>query len=125
MASYKAGKNSVVTINGTIRGIQDGSYDTGVAKDDMTNTIEGGFGRDIGTVKRANAMMTIVYDSDSPLDFDEGDEVVMSIVNPGCPGLSGTFLVDKMTNASIAPTKGVKIGVTMSSQGPYTKTGGA
>jgi hypothetical protein len=122
---YLAAKNTVVTINGTVRGFTDGSYDTGTATDEMTNTEEGGYGRDIGTVKRATINGTIAYKSEAPLDFDEDDEVEVSITNTGGPGLTGTFLVTNMTNPSISPRSGVKIGVTMLSQGVYVKTGGA
>jgi hypothetical protein len=96
---YLAAKNTVVTINGTVRGFTDGSYDTGTATDEMTNTEEGGYGRDIGTVKRATINGTIAYKSEAPLDFDEDDEVEVSITNTGGPGLTGTFLVTNMTDA--------------------------
>jgi hypothetical protein len=125
MATYLAGKNTTVTINATVRGFTDGSYTTGTETDDMTNTAEGSFGRDIGTVKRATINGTIAFNADAPLDFDEDEEVAVVITNTSGPGLSGTFLVVSMSNPSISPRSGVKIGVEMRSQGVYTKTGGA
>jgi len=124
MAQYKAGKNTTITINGIVRGFTEGSYDTGTETDDMTNTQEGAYGRDIGTVKRATVNGTIAYNADAPLDFDEDDEVDLSVMNPGSPGLTGTFLVKSMSYPHMSPRSGLKVRVTMVSQGQYTKTGG-
>lgn len=124
MATYKAGKNTTITINGTVRGFTDGSYTTATESDEMTNTAEGAYGRDIGTTKRATINGTIAYDADTPLDFDEDDEVEVVVTNPGSPGISGTFLVMSMTFPHMSPKSGLKVPIQMRSQGVYTKTGG-
>lgn len=117
---YLAGKNTVVTINGTERGFQGGTIDRMTATDDMTNTMEGGFGRDIGTTKRATFRGTLVFNSDTAIDFAEQDEVALLVSNTGAKGLAGDFLVTRMGNPWVDPGKGVKIDVEMVSQGEYT-----
>lgn len=125
MATYKAGKNTTITINGTTRGFTEGSYTAATETDEMTNTEEGGFGRDIGTTKRSTINGKIAYNADAPLDFDEDDEVAVVVSNPGSPGVSGTYLVVSMDYPHLSPKVGLKVGVQLRSQGTYTKTGGA
>lgn len=125
MATYLAGKKATATINGTAMAVEDGSFNTTAAVDEVTNLNSGGFYEDVTTIKRATCSLRCVYDGDSPPDFDEGDIVVLSIAVPNGPGLSGNFRITQMTYPVVDPKAAVKYAFEASSNGAYVKTGGA
>lgn len=125
MATYLAGKNAVATINGTPMAVESGSYNTSAGVDEVTNLNSGGFYEDVTTIKKATCSLQCVYDGDEPPDFDEGDTITLAITIPSGPGLSGTFRVTQMTYPVVNPKAAVKYSFEASSNGTYTKTGGA
>jgi hypothetical protein len=125
MATYLAGTDATVTIDGTPMAVTDGNYECTVATDEVTNLNSGGFFSSVNTVKKATASLTCVYDGDAPPDFDEGDTVAIVLAIPSGPGISGNFNVIKMAWPSISPSAAVKYSFDLESNGSYVKTGGA
>lgn len=125
MATYLAGKDATVTINTVAMAVEDGSYDTTSATDEVTNLNTAGFYSSVNTIKKATGNLKCIYDGDAPPDFDEGDTITMAIVIPSGPGLSGSFKVTKMSYPTVKPDAAVKYSFDFESNGTYTKTGGA
>ena len=122
---YLAGKNAVVTINASDpQAVEDGDYSGSSGTDEVTNLTSGGFRETVNTIKSLTGSLMIVYKSESPPDFEEGDSVDMSITVPGGPGLTGAMRITQMRYSTPSVGRAVRIGVDFESNGAYTKTNG-
>lgn len=133
---HLANKRAVATVNAEPMAVEDGSYTASVGVDETTNLLSAGYYEDVATIKRATATLRLVYDGDSPPEFDEGDIIVLSIAIPGTaavtgppavaavpggPMLAGNFRVMSMTYPVVNPRGAVKYSFECTSQGAYTK----
>lgn len=125
MPNYLAGKDYTCTVNGTPMAVEDGNYKCAVGEDEVTNLLDSGFYRSIGTTKKATCSLKCLYDGDSPPDFDEDDVIALVIAHPSGPGITGNFRVTNMEYPSITVDAAVRYNFDASSQGAYIKSGGA
>jgi hypothetical protein len=138
MATYLQGLKATCTINGEPMAVEEGSYETTSAVDEVTNLNSAGFYEDVPTIRRATCSIRCVYDGDSPPDFDEGDLVELEIdipaiaadpeadppvlARPRGPGISGNFRITRMSYPIVNPKAAVKYSFDASSNGAYVKT---
>jgi hypothetical protein len=120
--TYLAGKDAVAHFIEDMA-VLDGSYDTEVDFDELTNLKSGGFHSGIPTVKKWSGSLDAVYEGDSPPEFDEGTFIpAASITIPGGPGVSGDVWITKVSYKGVTPKAGVRYTFTFVSEGPYAKT---
>lgn len=125
MATYLAGKNATVTVDGVAMAVEDGSYNLTIGVDEVTNLNSGGFYEDVPTIKKGTFDLKCVYDGDEPPDFDEGDTVALVIAIPSGPGVSGNARITEMNYPSIKPSAAVKYDFKGTFQAAYVKSGGS
>ncbi len=121
MATYKVGKNATVVVNSLTSEVEDGSYDTSIDKDEITNLTTAGFFKQLGTIKKANGSLQLVYNADNAPNYNEGDIVTLVISGAG-PGYSGNVFIDKMSYKSVSVKGAVKVSFDWTSDGSYTKS---
>lgn len=118
--------------------VEEGSYETNMGVDEVTNLLSNGFYEDIPTIKRATCSIRCVYNGDDPPDFDEGDMVALVIDvpeivadplaeppvigRPRGPGITGQFRVTRMAYPIVNPKAAVRYNFDAHSNGAYVKT---
>jgi hypothetical protein len=121
MATYLAGKNSTLLLDGVQLKVEAGVLNLTIGVDEVTNNFSGGYYEDVDTIKKATVSgMRCVYDGDAPPTFEAGDLKPCVLSIPGGPSLTGTFRVGSMAIPLMDVKAAIHYSFDLTSQSTYT-----